>query len=176
MQPQTPTTSPPSVLVVGSSLVRHVAVRGGRTFCYPGACVKDIASSALQLLNQHSSAATVVLEAGLNDLKHQWSELLKTDFIRLTDSLLDTGKNIIISGPLPPPRFGDVKFSRIRQLHIWLKGYCMVKSIPFIDNFAAFMNRPELFKRDVIHPNHAGSHLLSTNIQLTLHSCNITTT
>ncbi|KAM3862309.1 interphotoreceptor matrix proteoglycan 2 [Diretmus argenteus] len=80
----------PSVLVVGSSLVRHVSVRGGRTFCYPGACVKDITSSALQVLNQHSSAAAVVLEAGLNDLKYQQSELLKEDFTRLAVSLLDT--------------------------------------------------------------------------------------
>ncbi|KAM3876304.1 paralemmin 1a [Diretmus argenteus] len=71
-------------------LAGHVSVRGGRTFCYPGACVKDITSSALQVLNQHSSAAAVVLEAGLNDLKYQQSELLKEDFTRLAVSLLDT--------------------------------------------------------------------------------------
>lgn len=36
------------------------------------------------------------------------SELLKRDFITLIDHLLDMGKRLIISGPLPPPHYGDV--------------------------------------------------------------------
>lgn len=58
----------PSVLVVRTSMVRHVAVHDSRTFCHPGACVKDVASSALQLTAQHSSASTLVLAAGIKDL------------------------------------------------------------------------------------------------------------
>ena len=101
-------------------MVRHVAVHGGRTFCHPGACVKEVTSSALKLCTQHSSASTLVLEAGINDIKNQQSEVLKREFISLVDRLLDTGKRLIISGPLPPPRCGDVTTSRLRQLHLWL--------------------------------------------------------
>lgn len=161
----------PSLLVIGTSLVRHVAVRGGRTFCHPGASVNDIKSAALRLSDQCSSVSTLVIEAGVNDIKKQRSEELKVDFARLVDSLLDTGKQVIVSGPLPSPCFGDIKFSRLRQLHIWQKSYCMRKSIPFVDNFAAFLNRPSLFKRDGLHPNLDGSRLLASNIRLTLHSC-----
>ncbi|TWW54102.1 hypothetical protein D4764_0145690 [Takifugu flavidus] len=98
---------------IRSQVVRHVAVHDGRTFCHPGAPrVAEVTSSALQLSAQHPSASTLVLEAGINDLKFQQSEVLKQDFISLVDRLLDTGKRLIISGPLPLPRYGDVITSR----------------------------------------------------------------
>lgn len=43
--------------------------------------------------------------------------------------------------------------------------------MPFVDSFAAFLSQSELFKHDHLSPNHTGSHVLSTNTQLTLHSC-----
>ncbi|TWW76593.1 hypothetical protein D4764_13G0012550 [Takifugu flavidus] len=76
-------------------------------------CCAEVTSSALQLSAQHPSASTLVLEAGINDLKFQQSEVLKQDFISLVDCLLDTGKRLIISGPLPPPRYGDIITSRL---------------------------------------------------------------
>ncbi|KAL7389827.1 hypothetical protein ABVT39_010506 [Epinephelus coioides] len=106
----------PSVLVIRTSMVRHVEVHNGRTFCHPGARVTEVASSALQLTARHSSASTLVLEVSINDLRNQQSEVLKQDFISLVERL-------IISGLLPPPRYGDITTSRLRQLHLWLKGY-----------------------------------------------------
>ncbi len=87
---------PPSLLVIGTSLVRHVAVRRGRTFCHPGASVNDIKFSALHLCDQYRSVSTLVLEAGVNDIRNQRSEELKDDFAHLVDTLLDTGKQLII--------------------------------------------------------------------------------
>ncbi|KAL7394730.1 hypothetical protein ABVT39_003009 [Epinephelus coioides] len=165
----------PSVLVIGTSMVRHMEVHNGRTFCHPGARDNKVASSALQLTARHSSASTLVLEAGINDLRNQQSEVLKQDFTSLVDRLLDTEKRLIISGPLPPPRYGDVTTSHLRQLHLWLKGYCFSKSIPFVDSFIASLNRPHLFKRDGLHPNQEVSRLLSVNIDLTVRSCTTAT-
>ncbi len=161
----------PSLLVVGTSLVRQVAIHGGRTYCHPGASINDISSVAKLLSDWHRSASTLVIEAGVNDIKNQRSEELKEDYTRLVDSLLDTGKQLVISGPLPSLYSGDVKFSRLRQSHIWLKRYCRDKGIPFVDNFVAFLHRPQLFKRDSLHPNAQGSCLLASNIELTLRSC-----
>ena len=134
-------------------MVRHMAAHSDQTFCHPGASVKEVASSALKLSEQHSAASTLVLKAGINNLKNHQLEVLKWDYVSLVDRLLDTGKRLIIVGPLPPPRYGDVTTSRFRQLHLWLKGYCLTKSIPFVDNFATFLNRPSLFERDGLHPN-----------------------
>ncbi len=72
---------------------------------------------------------------------------------------------------LPPPCFGDMKFSHLRQLHIWLKGFCRNRDIPFVDNFASFLNQPEFYKPDRLHQNHVGSQILSLNTELTPHSC-----
>lgn len=167
--PRQPEVSSPDVLLVGTSMVRHVAVRAGRTFCHPGARVTEVTSSALQQC-MHYSASTVVIQAGTNDIKDRQSEVLKKDFATSIDCLLDTGKRLVISGPIPAPRFGDVPFSRLYQLHLWLKGYCLTKGVPFVDNFTTFLNRPQLFKRDRLHPNEQGSRLLSLNIDLTIRS------
>lgn len=158
----------PSVLVLGSSMVRHVRVKNGYTHCHSGALVQDITDSAPRLLRDHPSAKAAVLQVGTNDLKRQESETLKEDFILLIDTVRSTERLCVVSGPIPAPRFGDVKFSRIRQLHVWLKGYCAAKNIPYVDNFTTFFRRPGLFKHDRLHPNSAGSSLLSLNIELTL--------
>uniref|UniRef100_A0A3B3ILY7 SGNH hydrolase-type esterase domain-containing protein n=1 Tax=Oryzias latipes TaxID=8090 RepID=A0A3B3ILY7_ORYLA len=116
---------------------------------------------------------TIIVHAGVNDLKLQQSETLKKDFITLIHSIKQLDKQCIISSPLPSPRFGDIKFSRQRQLHIWLKGHCLSNNIPYVDNFTTFFNRPNLFKPDGIHPNQTGSQLLSMNIELTLRSAKL---
>lgn len=64
---------------------------------------------------------------------------------------------------------GDVTFSRLRQFHTWLKGYCVEKGILFVDNVVASMHRPQLFKR-----GRSSSRLLSSDIELTLRSCCVT--
>ncbi|KAK7930572.1 hypothetical protein WMY93_006967 [Mugilogobius chulae] len=158
----------PTVLVLGSSIVRHVRVQRGFTSCMPGAYVKDLHDSAPQIISQLPSVSTVVIHVGSNDLKRQQSEKLKDDFIALINSIQSTGKKCVISGPLPAPCFGDVKFSRLRQLHVWLKAFCAAKEIPFVDNFAAFFRRPELFRRDRLHLSFSGARLLSFNMNLTL--------
>lgn len=70
----------PSVLLVGTSMIRRVVLLGGRTFCHPGARAKEVISSALQLSEQHRLASTMVLEAGINNLRLQQSEILKQGF------------------------------------------------------------------------------------------------
>uniref|UniRef100_A0A8C7ZHE4 SGNH hydrolase-type esterase domain-containing protein n=1 Tax=Oryzias sinensis TaxID=183150 RepID=A0A8C7ZHE4_9TELE len=164
---------PPGSFVMGTSMVRHVRVNGSRTFCHPGAFVRDITNSAHQLSLRNPSTHTIIVHAGVNDLKFQQSETLKKDFITLIHSIKQLDKQCIISGPLPSPRFGDIKFSRLRQLHIWLKGHCLSNNIPYVDNFTTFFNRPNLFKPDGIHPNQTGSQLLSMNIELTLRSAKL---
>ncbi|KAL7406155.1 hypothetical protein ABVT39_014107 [Epinephelus coioides] len=129
----------------------------------------------------HSSASTLVLEAVINDLRNQQSEVLKQDFISLVDRLLDTGKRLIISGPLPPPRYGDVTTSRLCQLHLWPEGYCLSKIAPSlqpetqdIHTIKTIITLRKLKPRDVFRPNrvfniHLKSHeerTFSTNIKM----------
>uniref|UniRef100_A0A3B3ID41 SGNH hydrolase-type esterase domain-containing protein n=1 Tax=Oryzias latipes TaxID=8090 RepID=A0A3B3ID41_ORYLA len=157
-------------LIVGDSVVQHVRVRRCHTHSLSGAVVNDIKNSAHQLSVKHPSAETFIIHAGTNNLKLQQSETLKMDFIHLIHTIQQLNINCIISGPLPAPRYGDIMFSRVRQLHIWLKTYCHSISIPYVDNFTTFYNRPYLFKSDGLHPNYSGSRLLTMNIDFTLRS------
>ena len=126
------------MLVVGTPMVRHVAAHSVRTFCDPGASANEVTSSALKLSKEHSAASTLVLEASINDLKNQQSEILKRDYVSVVDRLLDTGKRLIIADPLPLPRCGDITTSRLRLLHLWLKRYCLTKSILFVEFCSVF--------------------------------------
>lgn len=169
---QSPATRPrpPSVLIVASSMVRHITLPAAKTLCYPGARVQDIDSKIPQLLDENPSATTIIIHVGTNDLRNNQSETLKEDFMKLMDSLLQTDRKFIASGPLPCPSFGNIKFSRVRQLHTWLKGYCCSLNIPFVDNFGTFLDHPYLFRQDGVHPNFHGSRLLALNMELTLKS------
>ncbi|XP_051931601.1 DNA dC-_dU-editing enzyme APOBEC-3G-like isoform X1 [Hippocampus zosterae] len=160
------------VLIVGTSMVRHVKISRCSISCHPGAHVEDVNDVIPRLLAQQPSVIAVVAHVGTWDHNLQQSEKLKNDYISLVRTIQDTKKRVIVSGPFVPPWFGEAKFSRVRQLHIWLKGYCCSGGIPYVDNFTTFLNRRDLFKPDLLHPNLFGSRLLAMNIELTLLSCN----
>ncbi|XP_036066899.1 uncharacterized protein LOC112142036 [Oryzias melastigma] len=161
---------PPDSFVVGTSMVCHVRVNRSRTFCHPGTLVHDITTSAHQLVLHNPSIHTIIVHADVNDLKLQQSETLKRDFITLIHTIQQQNKQCIISGQLPSTHFGDIKFSRLQQLHIWLKRNCTTNNIPYVDNFTTLYNRSYLFRPDGIHPNRTGFHLLCMKIELTLRS------
>lgn len=165
-----PHQDPPEAVILGSSMIRHLALKNTENFCYPGACVSDIAAVMPGILRKLPASDTVVVHCGSNDIGREQSEQLEVDFKNLINVLLETGKQTVISGPLPSPSFGDIAFSRIRQLHTFLKGYCNMLSIPFVDNFMLFWKRKYLFARDGRHLNHEGARLLSCNIEMTLDS------
>ena len=121
-------------------------------------------------MRKFPTASTAIVHVGSNDIRLQQSQKLVDDFETLIHTVLDTGKRCVVSGPIPSPCFGDVNFSRLRQLHIWLKGYCCVLKIPYVDNFRTFWQRRELFGRDRRHLNGRGASLLACNMDLTLQS------
>ncbi|KAJ8388167.1 hypothetical protein AAFF_G00136330 [Aldrovandia affinis] len=168
--PPQPTEPHPTALVVGSSMVRHIVVPKAVTYSMPGATVSDINSVITMLIEDHPQASSDVLHVGANDLKFQQSETLKKDFMTLINTVSESGKACIISRPFSSPRYGDVKYSRICNLHIWLKGYCCSLSIPFIDNFTMLWDRKDLFARDGLHLNRDRARMLSLSMDLALKS------
>ncbi len=70
---------------------------------------------------------------------------------------------VICSGPLPAYR-GDEIHSRLSSLNGWMSKWCPQNSIGFIDNWMSFWGRPDLLKRDGVHPSWVGAALLSRNL------------
>ncbi len=65
----------------------------------------------------------------------------------LASTMSDT---VICSGPPAPG--GDEIHSRLSSLNGWMSKWCPQNSIGFIDNWTSFWGRPDLLKRDGVHP------------------------
>ncbi|KAL2079060.1 hypothetical protein ACEWY4_024804 [Coilia grayii] len=125
------------------------------TWCLPGARVEDVQVRVPEVADRHPIASAIVVHIGSNDIRLQQSKKLKSGFTSLIQTILATGKKYIL-------------FSRIRQLHVWLMGYCSRENIPFADNFGSFWRKSNLFARDGRHLNRAGASLLASNLVLAL--------
>ncbi|KAK0134183.1 hypothetical protein N1851_030246 [Merluccius polli] len=64
-----PDHPPPSTIVLGISIVRHIRVNGGHTYCFPGACVSDILEQLPTALQQHPECTRLIVHVGSNDTR-----------------------------------------------------------------------------------------------------------
>ncbi len=76
---------------------------------------------------------------------------------------LQVSDTVICSGPLPAYR-GDEIHSRLSSLNGWMSKWCPQNNIGFIDNWTSFWGRPDMLKRDGLHPSWGGAALLSRNM------------
>lgn len=92
--------------IVGSSIVQDVVVAGASTFCFPGARVHNITRELKVILDRNPELQTVIVHADTNDIKLRQSGELRRDFEHLMDRLMDTGKRIVLSVPIPTDSSG----------------------------------------------------------------------
>jgi hypothetical protein len=117
---------------------------------HPGAGVNDITKLLPNVLHQDMDIDSIVVHVSFNDIMKGSSEQLKLDFKELIDSLLDTNKRPIISGPVSSLNRGIKRFSRILSLHNWQRDYCSTMGV-----------NNTFYKEDGIHPNRLDSWILS---------------
>ena len=168
-----------TMLIIGSSMVRHVKVHGAAIHSIRGGAVNDVHCSLLRQLRDGPHLTTAAIHAGANDLRFRQPERLKDDFrslIRTIRAIDNPPIQPIISGPFISPRYNYKQFSQMRDLHIWLKGYCCNHSIPYVDNYSLFTGRDDAFDwdgrlgGDGLHLNRVGARLLSRSIALAAQS------
>lgn len=171
-QPPPQPLFPPTTIIVGDSIIRHVHFFNAKTHCFPGATVSKIVQELPSLLqSMPPTIHRAVIHVGTNDMSQARSELTKRDFKELFNVLkpwIINGLSVFVSGPLPALYRGDERFSRTRLLNTWLNSTCRSHHIHFIDNFNLFWNRPSHFKPDGLHLNRFGSRILSDNFQYTI--------
>uniref|UniRef100_A0A8C4SJ47 SGNH hydrolase-type esterase domain-containing protein n=1 Tax=Erpetoichthys calabaricus TaxID=27687 RepID=A0A8C4SJ47_ERPCA len=163
--------SPGDVIVVGDSIVSNlnIACPNRKSFvsCFPGARVQNVMRCVPAIYKKHKNRAVgaIVLHAGVNDIRHRQSEILKADFTALIkDTERTPSAKFFISGPLPLVRRSNEYYSRLLGLNNWLQGFCKNQDIGFINNWDFFWERPRFFKPDGLHPNSFGAWVLSENI------------
>ncbi|XP_024132770.1 uncharacterized protein LOC112149350 [Oryzias melastigma] len=153
----------PKTLVIGSSEVRHVKLKGATVRCYPGARVGDIKGNLRMLAQSKARFRRVVIHAGGNDARRRQSEILKLNVesvCKLAKSVSDT---VVFSGPLPN-KVSDETYSRFSSFNRWLAKWCPENGVSYVDNWSMFWGKPGLMRRDGIHPSLDGVARLSRNI------------
>uniref|UniRef100_A0A8C4RPN5 SGNH hydrolase-type esterase domain-containing protein n=1 Tax=Erpetoichthys calabaricus TaxID=27687 RepID=A0A8C4RPN5_ERPCA len=130
--------------------------------------IPDVMRHAPAIYEKHKNRAVgaIVLHAGINDIKHRQSEILKADFAALIKDTKERtpSAKIFISGPLSLVRRSNEYYSCLLGLNNWLQGFCKNQDIEFINNWDLFWERSRFFMRDGLHPNSFGAQVLSENI------------
>ncbi|XP_073669812.1 uncharacterized protein [Paramisgurnus dabryanus] len=163
-----------SALVIDDSILRNVDIEALATIvdCIPGARVSDIRSKLKVLANAKRKFSKIVIHASTNDTRLRQSEITKDTIKEVCEISKTMSDNVICSGPLPAYQ-GDETYSRLVLLHGWMSKWCPQHNVGFIDNWKHFWGRPDLLKRDGLHPSWKGSAILSRNLTNTCFTCDI---
>ena len=157
----------PQTLIIGDAAVseiRSLLSQNTKIFCFPKDMVSVLAGRIDNIIASHPAAKAIVLHAGANDIVNEQSEILKKDFSDLLDKLSSLDIEVFISGPLPPIRGGDMRFSRLWALSQFLSRTCKDRSLKFIDNFNIFWERRHLFQADGLCLNKEGVKMFTINL------------
>ncbi len=160
-----PTEKPDeSALIIGDSIVQNVKIETPATIvqCLPGGRAPDILANLKVLANAKRKFSKIVIHIGANDVRFRQSEITKNNVKEVCELASTMSDTVICSGPLPAYR-GDEIHSRLSSLNGWMSKWCLQNNIGFIDNWRSFLGRPDLLKRDGLHPSCGGAALLSRN-------------
>ena len=150
-------------LLIGDSIIRY----SDREFCkkdkskrvrvcLPGAQIEDISARVNQIVGDEE---VVAVQVGTNNLCKDSQFLLRSKFKELISKLKSTRSRGVICGILP--RFDrKVSLGKIADLNKWLQNECSLGGFKFVDTWAKFHNRRDLFSRDGLHLTGIGANEL----------------
>ena len=157
----------PEILIVGDTAVKdvkNIIKRKAKVLCFPKDTLSDMNDRILDVVAAHPTVKSLILHIGTCDTEQKQSEILKQRFMTLFSTLNSLDVDLCISGPLPPTRGSDEKFSRLSGLSKWLSTTCANESVHFIDNFNFFWYRRHLFAPDGLQLNKRGIKLFISNM------------
>uniref|UniRef100_A0AAX7SHC5 SGNH hydrolase-type esterase domain-containing protein n=1 Tax=Astatotilapia calliptera TaxID=8154 RepID=A0AAX7SHC5_ASTCA len=104
--------------------VQMMCGKNTKVLCFPNDMVNNLKERILQIADEYPTVTNIVLHTGSNDVSKQQSEVLKRDFTGLLNTVNSLNAAVFISGPVPPVRGGDERFSRLFALNKWLISAC----------------------------------------------------
>ncbi len=130
--------------------------------CLPGASAPDILANLKVLANAKRKFSKIVIHVGTNDVRLRQSEITKNNVKEVCELASTMSDTVICSGPLPA-YCGDEIHSRLSSLSGWMSKWCPQNNRLYRQR-TSFWGRPDLLKRDGVHPSWGGAALLSRNM------------
>ena len=151
------------VLFVGDSITRFTDrefCKRDRTkrvrVCLPGARIEDISARVNKIVGDEE---VVAVQVGTNNLSRDNQFLLRSKYRELILRLKTTRTKGVVCGILP--RFDRrVSWGKILGFNKWLKNECTLQGLHFVDTWASFVNRRDLFAKDGLHLSSIGANEL----------------
>ena len=124
--------------------------------CLPGARIEDVSARVNDIVGDEE---VVAVQVGTNNLSQDNEGLLRSKYRELICRLKSTRTKGVICGILP--RFDrKVSWGKIQGFNKWLKNQCALEGFVFVDTWAVFMNRRDLFAKDGLHLSSIGANEL----------------
>ena len=160
------------VIYMGDSIVRKIdrtVCRGRKmkttTVCLPGARVDDVRKRVGQVMGPGTGGA-ICVHVGTNDADREGTTAIVGKFRALVRELKArrVGK-IWISGILPVMG-GRKGYRNCRRMSInsQLDGMCRQEKVGFVDLWATFAGRPDLYRKDGLHMTDRGAEVLGAGL------------
>ena len=151
------------VLFVGDSITRFTDrefCKGDHRkrvrICLPGARIEDISARVSKIVGDEE---VVAIQVGTNNLTRDNQNLIRSKYKELICRLKSTRTKGVVCGILP--RFDrKVSWDKILGFNKWLKNECALEGVHFVDSWAGFVNRRELFAKDGLHLSGLGANEL----------------
>ena len=160
-----------NVVVIGDSVVRGIDTvlcdqdrESRRLCCLPGARVQDISSGLQRNLEWEGKNPVVVVHVGANDIGRTGTKVLQREYEKLGAKLKSRTNKVVISGLLPEPRANWRRVNNIKEVNAWLKDWCGRNGFEFMGHWHQYWGRWDLFRRDGLRLNRAGTRVLANRI------------
>ena len=161
-------TREPEVMIYGDSRIRFMdrafceRKRDSRMrVCLPGAKLKDLSVNFDDVVEGSNRRSVLILHGGVNDVGNTLSEELIDTYRTVISKLVKSGRKGIITGILPKFGAGIEWSSRAIGINERVKRLCKESNIRFLDYWAYFWGKRELYSIDGYHLSRQGVLLLS---------------
>ena len=108
------------------------------------------------------------MHVGANDVGKVRTEDLVREYEKLGMELKSRTDKVVVSGLLPEPCADRRRVDRIKEMNGWLRDWCGRNGFEFMGHWHQYWGRWDLFGRDGVGLNCAGTRVLANRVKRTV--------
>lgn len=132
--------------------------------CFPGAKIEDIKDRIDNCVTGEGENPVVLVCAGGNNVSERRSEDLIRKYTETLTLIKSKGGTPLGCGILPRNRVSEMWLSRAMSVNEYLGNYCRKEGIGFIDVWAEFCGKREMYE-DSVRPSNKGVRIIERELE-----------